>query len=560
VWLPLIWNAKDRSPSSGNFNLSVVGRLAPGLTIEEAQRKIAALDGSLPAGSAAHQVYGARIRPLSERYASQVRSGLLMLQGVSVLLLLIACSNLAHLFMAHASVRQKEFVIRAALVAAASWALPRASEVHVSGVDLATGLVLAGLTVMAFGVIPAWMSSRGDLLETLRSSATATTPRRVHLRRGGLVVAEVAIATVLLTAGGLLARSFYRVVSLPLGFDATGLLVADVTLRPGEQWTRDRMAAWSRDLTDDLWSHFGAGNSAVGTSMPYSSTILGPAPGDHDGSIPYRSVSPDYFNLLRIPVLRGRSFLPSDDAGSNLVVVVNEQFVREFGGGRDLVGQGLRVGPRDVTVVGIVGDTRFRSASPPDAAVYWSTRQRPGLSVIVRSSGLSATMRELRDVVRIVDPSLAVVRPELVETKIARQLAQRRFYMLVLSLLGGLGLTLTVVGIWGVVTHLTRQRTRESANRVALGARPSQVTRLVVLQELAPVAIGLAVGVVGSWWLARAMESNSIFRAQLYEMTPQDPVTFVACATGVLLFAAFACWLPAARASRVDPASVLRAD
>jgi len=242
------------------------------------------------------------------------------------------------------------------------------------------------------------------------------------------------------------------------------------------------------------------------------------------------------------------------------VVVVNEQFVREFGGGRDLVGQGLRIGPRDVTVVGIVADTRFRPARPPDAAVYWSTLQRPGVSVIVRSPDLPTTTRELRDVVRSVDASVVVVRPELVEAKISRQLAQRRFYMLVPSLLGGLGLTLAVVGILGVVTHLTHQRTKESAIRVALGARPAQVTRLVVLQGLAPVAIGLAVGVVGSWWSARAMESNTIFQAQLYEMTPQDPATFIACATGLLLSAAFACWLPAARASRVDPASVLRRD
>jgi predicted permease len=604
IWLPLIWNAKDRSPSSGNFNLSVVGRLAPGLSLEEARRKIALLDGILPAGSAAHQVRGARLRPLRERYASQVRSGLLMLQGVSMLLLLIACSNLAHLFMAHASVRQKEFVIRAALgasgwrlarllvteagmvalaggvlgvalawvsvpalVAAASWALPRASEVQVSGIDLAAGLMLASLTVLAFGVIPAWISSRGDLLETLRGGATATTSRRILLRRSGLVAAEVAIATVLLTAGGLLAKSFYRVASLPLGFDATGLLVADVTLQPGAQWTPGRMQAMARDLTEHLRSHFGPGNSAVGTSMPYSSTVLGPsapltAAGyvGSPGSIPYRSVSPDYFSLLRIPILRGRSFLPSDDARSSLVVIVNEQFVREFGGGRDLVGQGLRIGPRDVTVVGIVGDTRFRPASPPDAAVYWSTHQRPGVSIIVRASDLSVTTRELRDVVRTVDAALVVMKPEFVETKIARQLAQRRFYMMVLSLLGGLGLTLAIVGIWGVVTHFTRQRTKESAIRVALGARPGQVTRLVVLQGLAPVAIGLAVGGVGSWWSARAMESNAMFRAQLYEMTPQDPATLVVCVSGLFVFSALACWFPAARASRVDPASVLRAD
>ena len=597
IWLPLIWNAEDRSPSSGNFNLSVVGRLRPGLTIEEAQRRIASLDGSLPSGSAAHQVYGARIRPLRERYASQVRSGLLMLQGVSILLLLIACSNLAHLFMAHASVRQKEFVVRAALgastwrlvrlliteagmvslaggllgvalawlsvpalVAAASWALPRASEVHVSGFDLAAGLLLAALTVLAFGVIPAWLSSRGDLLETLRGSATATTSRRVHLRRGGLVATEVAVATVLLTAGGLLAKSFYHVVSAPLGFDGSALLVADVTPRPGENVPSARRAELARDLDERLRAHFGPGNASVGTSMPYSSTIMGPAPADHDDYIPYRSVGPDYFNLLRIPILRGRGFLPSDGLGARLVVVVNEQFVREFGRDRDLLGQGLRLGPRDVTVVGVVGDTRFKSASPPQSAVYWSTLQRPGLFVIVRSSDLQVTTGQLREVVRSVHPALLVLRPELVETKIAKGLAQRRFYLLVVSLLGALGLTLVVVGIWGVVTHLTRQRTRESAIRVALGARPAQVTRLVVLQGLAPVAIGLAVGVVGSWWSARAMESNTIFQAQLYEMKPQDPATFVVCAAGLLLMATFACWLPAARASRIDPASVLRTD
>ena len=604
VWLPLLWNANDRSPSSRNFNLSVVGRLAPGLEMEDAQRRVASLDGILPDGSPDHEVFGARVRPLRERYASQVRPGLLMLQGISLLLLLIGCSNLAHLFMAHASVRQKEFVVRTALgastwrlvrllvieagvvaisggmlgvalawlsvpalVATASWALPRAAEVHVSSFDFCAGLLLAGSTVVVFGVIPAWMSSRGDLLETLRVSAAATVPRRVRLRRGGLVAAEVAIATVLLTAGGLLAKSFYRVVSLPLGFEAAGLLVADVRFRTAEPWSAPRMSALSRDLTERLRSQFGPGNSAVGTSMPYSSTILGPSapltPNGYvgpPGSIPYRSVSPEYFTLLRIPVLRGRGFEASDDAGSSLVVVVNEQFVRQFGGGRDLVGQPLRIGPRDVTVVGIVGDTRFRSASPPQAAVYWSTQQRPGLSIIVRSSDLSTTTRELRDVVRNLDASLVVVEPELVESKIAKQLAQRRFYMLVLSLVGGLGLTLALVGVWGVINHFTRQRTREAAIRVALGARPAQVTRLVVLQGVVPVAIGLVLGTAASWLGARAMEQNTVFRAQLYEMTPQDPVTFVACTASLFLLSIFACWLPAAHASRVDPASVLRRD
>lgn len=604
VWLPLIWNTQDRSPDSGNFTLSVVGRLAPGLTMEEARRRIASLDGTLPSGTARQEVFGARLRPLRERYAAGVRPGLLLLQGVSVLLLLIACSNLAHLFLAHASVRQKEFVIRRALgasgsrlvrllviqagvvalagglagvllarvlvptlVASASWALPRASEVQVSGIDLAVGLTLAGLTVLIFGGIPAWASTRGDLLLTIRGEASATPSRRTRFRRAGLVAAEVAIATVLLTAAGLLAKSFYRVVSLPPGFDATELLVANVTLRPGDQWAPGRMTALSRDLTERLRSHFGPGNSAVGTSMPYSSTVLGPSapltPNGYvgpPGSIPYRSVTPDYFNLLQIPILRGRSFLSSDAAGSDLVVVVNEQFVREFGGGRDLLGQAIRIGPRDVTVVGIAGDTRFKAASPPEAAVYWSTLQRPGMSVIVRSSDLAVATRELGEVVRSVDASLVVVQPEFVEAKIARQLAQRRFYLVVLVLFGGLGLVLTVVGIWGVVAHLTRQRTRESAIRVALGARPGQVTALVVRQGLVPVAIGLAAGIVGSWWAARAMESNTMFRAQLYEMTPQDPGTFIICATGLLLLSAAACWLPAARASRIDPARELRAD
>lgn len=605
IWLPHAWSAKDRSPASGNFNLRVVGRLADGLSFEDAQRKLAALDGTWPSEHPTHRVEGARLAPLHERYAAPARSGLLLLQGIAVLLLLITCSNLAHLFLAHTSVRQQEFVVRTALgagdwrvarlliseaglvaiaggllgvflatmavpvlVTAASWALPRASEVEVNAVDLGVGLALACVTVLIFGVLPTWMSSRGDLLQTLRGSATATASRRTRLRRGALVAAQVALATVLLTAGGLLTRSFYRVTSLPLGFDASGLMVATVVDGPGATFTPGRTTMGAARILDErMRAHFGPGNVAVGGSMPYSSTRMGPgAPYTPTGypegtrSIPYRSASQDYFSLLQIPVLRGRAFSLTDVWGAPRVAIVNEQFVREFSEGRELLGQAIRIGPRDVTIVGIVGDTRFTSASPPEAAVYWPAYQDAATAVILRTTNMESTVRELREVVRSISPALVVVQPEMVEAKIARQLAQRRFYFLMVTLLAGLGLTLTSLGIWGVVTHLTRRRTRESAIRVALGARGADVTRLVMRQGLAPVVVGLVMGLLAAWWAAQALKSNTLFQAQLYEMNAVDPATFLAAGTCLLVIAGFACWLPASRASRVDPAAVLRAE
>jgi putative ABC transport system permease protein len=601
VWLPYRWSEADRSPASGNFSLQVVGRLVPGLSIDEAQSRIAALDGTWPSGPPRNRVEGARLKSLRERYAAYARSGLLLLQGVSLLLLLITCSNLAHLFLAHATTRQRELVVRTALGAsgrrlirllvaeaalialagsllgvllatlavpaltgAASWALPRASEVHVSVIDLAVGLALGSLVVLTFGVVPAWLTARGDQLQTLRAGANATPSRQTRIRRGALVAAQVAFATVLLIAGSLLTRSFHRVTSLPLGFDATGLMVANVQLGPGSQSER-RITL--RGLENQLRSHFGPGNAAIGGSMPYSDGEIGPGAartpaGYPDGprDVAYRSGSPDYFNVLKIPILRGRGFLPSDDAGSEAVAVVNEQFVREFGEGRDLLGTRRRIGVRDVTIVGVAADTRFASAAPPQAAVYWPTFQRSGHAVILRTTNLVAATQELREVARLVDPRIVVIQPELVEVKIALQLAQRRFYFLVVTLLAGLGLALTSLGLWGVVSHLTCRRARESAIRIALGARQGDVTRLVVLQSLAPVVMGLALGVVGAWWAARGLESNTVLQAQLYEMSAQDPVTFVASVFSLLVVAAVACWVPAARASRVDPASVLRAD
>jgi putative ABC transport system permease protein len=607
LWLPLVW--KD---GQGSIGSQMVARLAPGLDAPTAESRVSRLAASLSEveGGSTH-ITGLRLMPLAERDRAGIRAGLLLLQGISGFLLLIACANLVNLFLANATIRGREFGVRAALgagrwrlvrqwlteavvialaggalgvalaylsvpvlVASASWTLPRAGAIGIRGPELAAGLGLALLAALAAAAIPALIASRADVVATLRGGMQVTRGRMTRALRNGLVAAEVLLAVILVTGAGLLINSFARVASLPMGFDSRGLVVAEIPLTYREP---ERRLAFARALHEDLRARFGDGHVAIG-SMPYSSAELAPAPlvqastageaasapagtAQRARSIPFRTVSHDYFETLGIRLVRGRPFLPTDTATSPRVIIVNEQFVRDFGHGQGLVGEGVRSGRVELEVVGIAGDTRSgRVSQPPAAAVYFPLEQRRfPITVAVRAPD-AAVLPALREAVRRLDPNVPVARAEAIEARMRRAEAQRRFYVLMLSLFGALGAALAAGGVYGVMTHVTGQRTRELGIRAALGARPAQIQGLVVRQGLRPVVIGVVGGVLGAFWLTGLLKTVPLFTAQLYEITPHDPLTFALASAALFTVGAIACWLPARRGARVDPVTVLRAE
>jgi ABC-type antimicrobial peptide transport system permease subunit len=279
-----------------------------------------------------------------------------------------------------------------------------------------------------------------------------------------------------------------------------------------------------------------------------------------------RAVAPAYFEMLGIRLVSGRGFAPTDVAGSEPVAVVNEAFARQFGEGRDVIGARLAAttsGVPTVTVVGVVADTRNAAlAHAPRSAAYTVLEQWPmsRLAIAIRGVPTPVAERAMQEAVRAIDAEIPVTNIDSVDRKVADRERRRRFYVAVLGLFASLASALAAVGIYGVVSHVTGQRHREMGVRLALGATPRALGRMIVAGGLRPVSLGLGLGVVGSWWTGRVLQANSEFRSQLYEITAQDPATIAVVAAALTVIAVVACWIPARRAAAANLVEVLKAD
>lgn len=583
VWVAL----RDTRPGS---LVSTFARLAPDATLDEAEAQVNAIlqprqrelgDIELVGGLRLRRL-GARVEVLGTHEAGLAAPGLLLLQGVAAFLLLITCANLANMCLAHATARRREFALRAALgagrgrltrqvlteagliavaggtigLAAAAWVapalistdasiLPHSIVVTVRWPDFAVGFGLAAVTTLLFALLPARLAASSNPLQTIRELPAARNGRRAGFIRGTIVAVQVVLALVVLAGAGLLLRSFAALVSVPLGFDPRGLAVVEFALPPatvaagGEEWRRfaDRTADAARD-------RLGAEGLALASEVPFgfsgsSSTawMVGDDPFEFDRSsmASIVHVSPSFFDVLRIPLARGRLFEPGDDAGSRSAAIVNEAFVRQFGKGGDLLGVTLSTERTPFTIVGIVGDVRnaFRSARP---AVYTSLAQDPAtrLAIVLRTPTSGAAIEDLRSVVRALDPDVPLTGAGTLDAGVARRDARRRFYLSMLSLFAGLAGSLAVIGIYGVAAHEAGLRRHEMGIRLALGASLPRVTRHLIADGLKPVALGLACGVAAAWWVTRALEANTLFSSQLFQVTPHDPLTYVAVSTMLL--------------------------
>ncbi len=610
VWVLLRVELWESAQHRGVHYLRAFGRLNPEAGLEQAQ---ADLDNIARRLAALYPEENTDIRflaiPLHDYTVRNVRTALLVLLGAVALVLLIACANVANLLLTRNTSRQREIAIRMALgsgrlrltrqllteglllalaggsagLLLASWLLdlvvalsaqtvPRIDEVGLDNTVLGFSAGLSLLTVVFFGLVPALQFSRPNLQDALKEGGRGSGGLAHRRFRDSLVAAEVALAFILLVGAGLLLHSLYQLQSVDAGFEPERLLSANITLPPKSYRDIPRRVAFYEQVVERIEALPGV--EAVGgtTDLPFASNYV-----DHDfviegrpplppGTEPdafYRGVTPGYFRAMGIPLLRGRVFTDADREGTPLVVIINQRMARDFFSGEDPLGQRIHWArvpqPYSMTIVGVVGNVRSFGLEEEDLpAVYVPFRQekhwwRTWMNLTVRTSAEPTTLvGPVRAAVAEVDSTIPVADILTMEERMGASVADRRFNLFLLGLFALLALGLAAVGIYGIVSYVTAQRTHEIGIRMALGAQRSSVLRLVVGQGLRLALVGVALGVAGALGLMRFLSTL------LFGVTPTDPLTFVGVTfllTGVALVA---CWVPARRAARVDPMVALR--
>lgn len=597
VWLPLALDEADRS--SGG--LRVVGRLRDGVALSAARADLAALQAEL-AGAATDRdniqpdVF---LVPLQEDIVRGTTEALVLVQVAALFVLLIMCANLASVLLARGSAREKELAIRAAmgagrrrlarqlltesavlavaggvpgllvawlgvraLVAALPPDMPRLDAIGIDWHVLAAALGLSVVTGLLFGVVPALRAARGDLEETLRAGgrgAVAARPRAL----GVFVVTEVALALVLLAGAGLMTRTFAALSRVDPGFDMRGALAVEVSLPLSRYEAREAQARFFAELEDRLTAVAGVGAVAEVNTLPLSQS-WGSVPLDVGRGEPARAlfyqVSPAYFDTMGIALRGGRGFTDRDGPGSAPVAVVSEALARRLWPDAGAVGQRVRLPWEDDRreVVGVVSDVRHTAiADPPEAGVYVPAAQAPfsrGVLVVRADLPADALAARIRDVVRDLDPNVPLFNVRTLEQLQAEAVSPARLVAGMTGAFSLLALALGAVGLYGVIAYATTRRTREMGIRMALGARRADVIRLFIGQGLTLLVIGLALGLVAALALAPLMASL------LFGVEPTDPPTLAAVTLLLLLVGVTASYLPARRATKIDPMVALRVE
>jgi putative ABC transport system permease protein len=625
VWLPLGLGPDDRG-SRGAHGLSVVGRLSDGVTVHAAEAELNAfLDnwasrfGVTATGNAGHVPthrassigdHTLQIRSLQETLVGNAGRAIWVLQGAVGLVLLIACANLANLIIARAESRRREFAVRAALGASGNrllrqtmtegvllsltggvlglWvaaigeqalmyayasSIPRASDVAVDLPVLLFALALSMMTGVLFGLAPVAQRRAAGLVAALKEGGDRAAGR--HYIRRALVIAEVALAVMLVIGAGLLVRTVYNLTGVDAGFDRSQLVTFTVSLPTATTDPDTRAAAYQR-LLETVRAEPGVQAASAITGLPFGEAHLLRATrienytsptGDPYEVTEHQRVMGDYFSTMGIAFVAGRGFEPIDVATPGGVVVVNETLAKRTWPGRNPIGQRLRPnfntgldGKPWHTVIGVVRDVKQDGADHETRPeIYVSVEEwneAPStMNVVLRTTltpaALSATLDRL---VKNVDSGVPVVRLRDMGTVFAESIRRPRLLARMLGGFGGLALLLAAIGTYGVLSYMVTERRREIGVRMALGAARGHVLALVMKQGLLLTVAGIIVGVAG------ALGVNRLLASLLFGMRPTDPVTIAAVIATIALVAALACWLPAWRASRLDPNAVLRAD
>jgi putative ABC transport system permease protein len=630
-WTPLNWTHTEMA--STQYTSGLAARLKPGVALLQAQAEMDALAAQqLAADPVRNKNLGARVQSMTESLYGQLRSPLLLLQGAVGLVLLIGCANVAGLLLARAASRRTEIAVRTAIgagrwriirqlvtesvplsligglvgiflawgglrlfVAAAPPGFPRLNELSLDLPVLGFTAVVAILTTILFGIVPAIQASNPDLVGSLKESGRSGTEgvARQHLR-SALVTLQIAMALVLLIGAGLMINSFIRIQKNPLGADPKNLLTFDFSFARDEA-----IKPYARYRNQGLWdvnplttltfqrvferlqkipgviSVAGAGTPPLAGALRMGFLIEGrpdqPGPnGEASQTANYIAVTPNYFQTLRAPILQGREFNVRDTASSPFVAIINQTMAKRFWPNESAVGKQIRLDyvPNEPLreIVGVAGDIRMnrqqRQLTPTIYVPYlqqtprWMGAgygMRAGMYFVLRTSGNPLSLATtVRQATAEVDSSRPVAEVRTVEEYLDRQVQYVQLYVLLLGIFGAIAAGLAAIGIYGVMAYAVAERTREIGIRMALGASAGDIFKLVVLHALILMSIGLTLGLAGSFAMTRYLKSA------LYEVTATDPSTFIAVSLLLAGVAMIACLVPTRRAVSVNPTVALR--
>jgi putative ABC transport system permease protein len=599
-----LWRAMQlETPTRrGPYFLTGVGRLKPGVQVQQARAESLAMKSTL-----GNHNFDFNVLPVNDFIFGDVRPALIALLVAVTLVLLIAAVNVANLTLVRGASRLKEISIRTALGASrgriirrllieslllaiaggvlgtlcAFWGvsalvqfapenLPRVNQIKVDGIVLLWTTVVSLLTGLAFGLVPAWQGSRLNLNEALRDGGRGVSESAGRRRgRNVLVIAELALAVMLLTGAGLLVKSLWRLQKVELGINPERVLTMQMALRGQRYEKPEAVRELNSRLIEQTRNLPGVRVAALTNSLPpneteFSSdfTVEGKTPVKDVPQIAYFNlVSTEYFQALGIPQRAGRTFATSDSNDSPRVILINETLRRRFFAGEDPVGKRLNlssVGKPDWTqIVGVVGDVKYNGmADDVQPAIYQPIAQAPiwGFALILKtdvSDPLSLTTA-VRNEISKLDPGLPVTKVSTMEQRVATAMAPPRFRTTLIALFAAVALILACVGIYGVISYSVTQRTHEIGIRIALGAQRRNVLRLVLGQGALMAVIGVMLGLGSAFALTRLMAGL------LFGVTPTDPMTFICVPLGLMAVALLASYLPARRATKVDPLVALR--
>jgi predicted permease len=585
--------------------MNVVARMKPGVTVGQANAEMNAITRGLAAEYEDDRGLGAAsVAPLRDSIVGKVRGTLFVLLGAVGFVLIIAAVNLASLLLARATSRERELAIRVALGAGrarlvrqlctesmvlalaggllgvgvaiagksallhlAAGQLPRAEEV---GLDYRVVLFTAALTIVtgvAFGLIPAIRASSPELQQSLREGSRGATSATGGLRNA-LVVAEVALAVVLVVGAGLMTRSFVKLLQVDLGFSRDHRVAVNYSISTARHSTSAEMRDTYREMLNHVRAVPGVIAAGAIRDLPFrgdGEAIGFVPPGvtrSADGDLPRATLmftSDGFFSAMGIPLLAGRDLSQRDRTGAPIALVVNEALAKKYFPGRSPIGQTITFGDTNhFAIVGVVGDVHQGAVDEtPEPRIYASAYQifRVKVNLVARTQGDPQSMiKRIEDAVRAVDPQQTFTGAFTLDAAVGEAVARPRLLAVLLGLFGTMGLVLGALGIYGVLSYLVTQRTREIGVRVALGARPSSVLGMIVGRGLRLAGFGVVIGIAAALALTRVMQGV------LYGVTPTDPLTFVGVAVALLAVAAGASWIPAWRATKVDPLVALRAE
>jgi predicted permease len=595
-------------------NAQVVGRLKSGATIEQARAELQTIAEKYREANPRQMQEGESVgaQPFHEQFIGSAAKSLWIILGAVTFLLLIACANVANLMLARAASRQREIALRVALGAGAGriarqllteglllafvggaaglllavWGtqllaafmprglLPALSEPGMDWRVLAFTAAAALTTGLLFGTAPAWQARKVDVNTALKENTERGSAARGRLR-GAMVVTEIALALVLLAGMGLLARTYTNLVGVSPGFDPHNVLTFQIELKGERYDTSNEANAFFRDALERIRRLPGVEATALTNKLPLDwqfnmPVVLADRP-DQPQTVQVRLISPDYFRVMRIDMQRGRPFTEADGAAAPPVAVVNEAFVRRYYDGRDPFSQQLSVGrgTNDPSrqVIGVAADVKQQGLDRPSPPmVFVPVAQAPDklmatvrtftpVNFTVRTSGEPLTFAPaVKREIAAVDPTLAPWRVSSMEEVASRSIASQRFNMLLLGLFASLGLALAAVGIYGVTAYTVAQRTHEIGVRMALGARSRDVLRLVLGYGSRLLLLGVGIG------LAASLAVTRLLAGMLYGVTTTDPKTFALVTLALTAVALLACFVPARRATKVNPTIALRVE